>query len=49
MKIARIILFMAALMAVPWLVSHAANVDRDKGSEEDVLPLIRVLDNIWLN
>ena len=49
MKIARMILFMAALMAVPRLVSHAANVDRDKGSEEDVLPLIRVLDHIWLN
>jgi hypothetical protein len=49
MKIARMFFFMAALMAAPWLASHAANVDSDKGTEEDVLPLIRVLDHIWLN
>jgi len=49
MKIARMIFIMASLMSVPWLASHAANLDSDKGTGQDVLPLIRVLDHIWLN
>jgi ketosteroid isomerase-like protein len=49
MKSARMIYFIAALIAAPWLPCNAANVDSDKGTTQDVLPLIRVLDHIWLN
>lgn len=49
MMSARMIIFMAVLTAAPWLVSHAANGDSGKGAEQEVLPLIRVLDHIWLN
>jgi hypothetical protein len=37
------------LISLPWFTCSAANVDSDKGTAQDVLSLIRVLDHIWLN
>jgi len=49
MKIIRMIFFVAALAATTWCACYAAAADSGKGTAQDVLPLIRVLDHIWLN
>lgn len=49
MKIIRMVSLVAALIAAPLVAGYAANLDNDKAKDQDVVPLIRVLDHIWLN
>jgi len=47
MRIARVICLIATLAMA--FAAYAANVDSDKTTTQDAMPLIRVLDHIWLN
>jgi uncharacterized protein (TIGR02246 family) len=49
MKIIRMVCLVATLMAAPFVAGYAANLDSDKAKDQEVVPLIRVLDHIWLN
>jgi uncharacterized protein (TIGR02246 family) len=49
MKITRVLGLVAIMATGLFAVCFSANADTAKGAEPDVVPLIRVLDHIWLN